>query len=93
MADKEEKAPKAPKGPKAGEGDQQPKKPQQAHQAKGGDKGQPKADAAAKPALDVAPVSRRQHGPQAVGGHRRCGWLRAARSPTFQAIRHVVGMA
>ena len=50
MADTKDKAPKAPKGadkgPKAETGGE-PKQPQQ--QAKGGDKGQPKADAAAKP--------------------------------------------
>jgi large subunit ribosomal protein L5 len=50
MADTDEKAPKAPKGPKAEAGGEpkQPKQPKQ-QQAKGGEKGQPKADAAAKP--------------------------------------------
>jgi len=47
MADTDEKAPKAPKGPKAEAGGE-PKQPKQ-QQAKGGEKGQPKADAAAKP--------------------------------------------
>ena len=47
MADTGEKAPKAPKGPKAEAGGE-PKQPKQ-QQAKGGEKGQPKADAAAKP--------------------------------------------
>ena len=52
MADTEEKAPKAPKGPKAEAGGE-PKQPKQ-QQAKGGgdkggEKGQPKTDAAAKP--------------------------------------------